>query len=254
MRARHRLGKFLLRREIYYESPGEPWSLKHRAWLASLRFADRASQLTIADYLHAHDVLIARRDRVENELATLAGESRCSETVARLRCLRGAQTRPPQAQRRCRRRDRPRADRVLLGDRHSSGSRSAGIRADRRPPHARNPRPAEADNDHRAQKDQHLTLTTDQSTTRCGWRGGPGRSPASRTPVRGVPMSNHSPAVALENRQRTCDENKVLGYPAPGYEADHRRDTRGPPDRPASRNHTLLFRHQRLPLPINAPP
>ena len=34
MRARHRLGKFLLRREIYYEGPGEPWSLKHRAWLA----------------------------------------------------------------------------------------------------------------------------------------------------------------------------------------------------------------------------
>ena len=28
MRARHRLGKFLLRREIYYEGPGEPWSLK----------------------------------------------------------------------------------------------------------------------------------------------------------------------------------------------------------------------------------
>ena len=25
MRARHRLGKFLLRREIYYERPGEPW-------------------------------------------------------------------------------------------------------------------------------------------------------------------------------------------------------------------------------------
>jgi hypothetical protein len=29
-----------------YEGPGEPWSLKHRAWLVSLRFADRASQLT----------------------------------------------------------------------------------------------------------------------------------------------------------------------------------------------------------------
>ena len=28
MRARHRLGKFLLRREIYYERPGEPWALQ----------------------------------------------------------------------------------------------------------------------------------------------------------------------------------------------------------------------------------
>ena len=92
MRARHRLGKFLLRREIYYEGPGEPWSLKHRAWLVSLRFADRASQLTIADYLHAHDVLISRRDRVEAELATLAAESHCAATVARLRCLRGIDT------------------------------------------------------------------------------------------------------------------------------------------------------------------
>ena len=50
-------------------------------------------------------------------------------------------------------------------------------------------------------------------------------------------MSNRQPAAALENRQRTCDETKVLGYPAPEYEADHRRDTRGRPDRPASRNH-----------------
>ncbi len=37
-------------------------------------------------------MLIARRDRVENELATLAAESRCSDTVARLRCLRGIDT------------------------------------------------------------------------------------------------------------------------------------------------------------------
>jgi transposase len=92
MRARHRLGKFLLRREIYYEGPGEAWSRRHRAWLASLRFQDRASQLTIADYLHAHDVLIARRDRIEAELATLADESPCKDAVARLRCLRGIDT------------------------------------------------------------------------------------------------------------------------------------------------------------------
>jgi Transposase len=61
MRARHRLGKFLLRREIYYQGPGKAWSLRHRKWLASLRFKDPASQLTMADYLHAQDVLVARR-------------------------------------------------------------------------------------------------------------------------------------------------------------------------------------------------
>ena len=72
MRARHRIGKFLLRREIYWEGPGETWSRKHRSWLTSVRFADHASRATLADYLHAHDVLIARRDQVEADLAKLA--------------------------------------------------------------------------------------------------------------------------------------------------------------------------------------
>jgi transposase len=92
MRARHRLGKFLSRREIYYEGRGEAWSRRHRAWLAGLRFADRASQLTIADYLHAHDVLLARRDRIEQELEQLVGDSPWTVTIARLRCLRGIDT------------------------------------------------------------------------------------------------------------------------------------------------------------------
>jgi transposase len=92
MRARHRLGKFLLRREIYYEGPGQAWTRRHRTWLASLRFSDRASQLTIADYLHAHDVLLARRDRVEAELETLAAASPCAVAISRLRCLRGIDT------------------------------------------------------------------------------------------------------------------------------------------------------------------
>jgi transposase len=92
MRSRHRLGKFLLRREIYYEGPAKPWTRQHRAWLASLRFSDRASQLTVADYLHAHDVLLARRDRLEAELETLAAASPWQGTIARLRCLRGIDT------------------------------------------------------------------------------------------------------------------------------------------------------------------
>jgi hypothetical protein len=87
MRARHRIGK--LRREIYWE---EAWSRKHRSWLTSVRFADQASRATMADYLHAHDVLIARRDQVEAELAKLATCAPGAHTVARLRCLRGIDT------------------------------------------------------------------------------------------------------------------------------------------------------------------
>jgi len=92
MRARNRIGKFLLRREIYYEGPAAAWSRKHRSWLVSVRFADHASRATLADYLHAHDVLIARRDQVEADLAAVALSAPCAHTVARLRCLRGIDT------------------------------------------------------------------------------------------------------------------------------------------------------------------
>jgi hypothetical protein len=68
------------------------WSCKHRSWLTSVRFADHASRATVADYLHAHDVPIARRDQVEADLAELALTVPCAHTVARLRCLRGIDT------------------------------------------------------------------------------------------------------------------------------------------------------------------
>jgi Transposase IS116/IS110/IS902 family len=74
------------------EGTGEAWTRKHRSWLTSVRFADHASQATLADYLHAHDVLIARRDQVEADLAQLAVSAPCAHTVARLRCLRGIDT------------------------------------------------------------------------------------------------------------------------------------------------------------------
>ena len=57
-----------------------------------MRFSDHASQATLGDYLHAHDVLIARRDQVEADLAKLALCAPCAPTVARLRCLRGIDT------------------------------------------------------------------------------------------------------------------------------------------------------------------
>jgi transposase len=92
VRARHRIGNFLLRREIYWEGTGEAWTRRHRSWLTSIRFADHASQATLADYLHAHDVLCARRDQVEIDLAQLALIAPCAPTVGRLRCLRGIDT------------------------------------------------------------------------------------------------------------------------------------------------------------------
>jgi transposase len=92
MRARHRLGKFLLRRERYFPGPGGAWTGSHRAWLARQTFTDRASRLTLEDYLHGHDVLLARRDRIESELDALAAGSSWAPLIARLRCLRGIAT------------------------------------------------------------------------------------------------------------------------------------------------------------------
>ncbi len=57
-----------------------------------MQFADGASQLTIADYLHAHDMLIARRDRIEAELEQVPQNSPWTTVIARLRCLRGIDT------------------------------------------------------------------------------------------------------------------------------------------------------------------
>jgi transposase len=97
MRVRHRLGKFLLRRELYYPGNGRGrggrnWTQHHRDWLSSLRLDDRASELCLSDYLHAHDVLLARRDGLDRALSELALDCPWSETIARLRCLRGIDT------------------------------------------------------------------------------------------------------------------------------------------------------------------
>jgi transposase len=92
MRARHRLATFLLRRERYFPGPGGRWTLKHRHWLSQQQFDDAASRITYADYLHAHDVLVARRDQVGRELEQLAPQCPWAPTIARLCCLRGINT------------------------------------------------------------------------------------------------------------------------------------------------------------------
>jgi transposase len=92
MRARHRIGKFLLRREIYFTGRARSWTREHRIWLAGLRFADRPSELVFADYLHAHDALLARRDTLDRAIDEIAVDSPWAEIVGRLRCLHGIDT------------------------------------------------------------------------------------------------------------------------------------------------------------------
>jgi transposase len=92
MRSRHRISKFLLRRELYYPQAGNPWTRQHRDWLCSLRFADRCSQLAFADQLHAHDGLLWRRDELDRAIAGIVEDSPWASVIGRLRCLRGVDT------------------------------------------------------------------------------------------------------------------------------------------------------------------
>jgi len=63
MRGRHRLGKFLLRRDVRWPGPGSTWTQKHMSWLRSLRLEDPCSRATFIDYLSAVEMLLARRAR-----------------------------------------------------------------------------------------------------------------------------------------------------------------------------------------------
>lgn len=92
MRARHRLGKLLLRHDVRYGGAGENWSQRHRDWLMTIALADRGAQVTLLDYLGAIDAVVVRRDALERTIAELVPASPWAPMIARLRCLRGIDT------------------------------------------------------------------------------------------------------------------------------------------------------------------
>jgi transposase len=92
MRARHRLGKMLLRHDIRCEDTTSRWGERHRAWLAKIDLGQPGAQATLTDYVGAIDALVLRRDALEAAIAELVPDSPCAQTVARLRCLRGIDT------------------------------------------------------------------------------------------------------------------------------------------------------------------
>jgi transposase len=92
MRARHRLGKFLLRRGERYPGPGGTWTARHMAWLRTLRWDDACSRTTFADYLAAVELLIARRATLTSALQEQIPGSSHAPAIARLRCFRGIDT------------------------------------------------------------------------------------------------------------------------------------------------------------------
>jgi transposase len=92
MRARHRLSKLLLRREIRWAGPGAAWTQTHLRWLRGMRFDDLCSQATFVDYLSGVEMLVARRAALLAALEQVIPDSRHAVTIARLRCFRGIDT------------------------------------------------------------------------------------------------------------------------------------------------------------------
>jgi transposase len=92
MRARHRLGKLLLRHDVRYDGEGDNWTRRHCDWLSNVDLGERGAQATLLDYLGAIDTLIIRRDTIEHTIGELVPTSPWADDVARLRCLRGIDT------------------------------------------------------------------------------------------------------------------------------------------------------------------
>jgi transposase len=89
MRARHRLGKLLLRRDVRFPGPASNWTLAHWKWLNQLQFDDAPSRVVLADYLTSVRALEQRRSALDGAIEDTWPESPWAQTIARLRCMRG---------------------------------------------------------------------------------------------------------------------------------------------------------------------
>ncbi len=70
LRARNRLGKFLLRHGRRAPEGSTPWSLKHLAWVRGQLFEQAAQQATLVDYLHEVEHEAERIVRLERSIDT----------------------------------------------------------------------------------------------------------------------------------------------------------------------------------------
>ncbi len=91
LRARHRLGKFLLRHgRIYRET--KTWGLRHRQWLYAQHFDLAPLEQTCTAYLRTLEETEARLDTVTQQIEDLAQTAPYRRTVQALRCLKGIDT------------------------------------------------------------------------------------------------------------------------------------------------------------------
>jgi transposase len=91
LRARHRLGKFLLRHGRRPPTPMAPWTLRHLTWVRQVQFEHLAQEATVLDYLHEVEHVAARLERLERAIdaAVQAAPAPMRAVIAGLQALRG---------------------------------------------------------------------------------------------------------------------------------------------------------------------
>jgi len=91
LRARHRLGKFLLRRGLRAAAGVKNWTSKHLLWVRTLRFEMPAQEATFLDYLHEVEHAAERVSRLEKAIDQVVVDlpQEMKALVAGLQALRG---------------------------------------------------------------------------------------------------------------------------------------------------------------------
>lgn len=91
LRARHRLGKFLLRHGRRPPTAMTPWTQRYLTWVRQLQFEQPAQEATRLDYLHEVDHVADRIDRLERAIddAVKTAPARMRAVIEGLQALRG---------------------------------------------------------------------------------------------------------------------------------------------------------------------
>jgi transposase len=91
LRARHRLGKFLLRHGRRPPTPMTAWTQRHLTWVRQVQFAQPAQEATRLDYLYEVEHSVARIDRLERAIdaAVQTAPPRMRAVIEALQALRG---------------------------------------------------------------------------------------------------------------------------------------------------------------------
>jgi transposase len=91
LRARHRLGKFLLRQGRRAPEGTTGWTGKYLSWVKQQRFEHMAQEITMLDYLHEVEHVAERIVRLERSIDHALESMPVSQqaVIAGLQCLRG---------------------------------------------------------------------------------------------------------------------------------------------------------------------